>query len=136
MIMESRRRGTSLLAEALAHCKMKPKVFISASGVGYYGNGGDAVLTEASPKGTGFLSEVASVWEEKTAAAAAAGIRTVNLRFGVILSRNGGALRTFPHLPPHPVCPLSLLRTPTFGFSPMLCCVVMQSACTGPFSSA
>ena len=91
-IMESRRRGTQLLAQAMAAVKQKPKVFVSASGVGYYGSRGDEVLTEASAKGTGFLSEVSQVWEANTAAAAKAGIRVVNTRFGVILTANGGAI--------------------------------------------
>jgi len=94
-IMESRRRGTQLLSQALSAVKHKPSVFVSASGVGYYGNGGDTVLTEASPKGTGFLSDVADVWEEKARLAQSAGIRTVSLRFGAILSREGGALGAY-----------------------------------------
>jgi uncharacterized protein len=92
MIMESRRRGTQLLAQALAAVKAKPSVLVSASGVGYYGSRGDDVLTEASAKGAGFLADVSDVWESSTAAAARAGIRVVNTRFGVVLSQNGGAL--------------------------------------------
>lgn len=91
-IMESRRRGTTLLAQALASLKQQPRVLVSASGVGYYGNGGDSILTESSPKGQGFLSEVASVWEQSCAKASEAGIRTVNLRFGVILAASDGVV--------------------------------------------
>lgn len=91
-IMESRRRGTRLISQALASCKKKPKVLVSASGVGYYGSAGDSVLTEASPKGRGFLSDVADVWETESRYASAAGVRTVNLRFGVILSASEGVL--------------------------------------------
>lgn len=91
-IMESRRRGTTLLSQALASLKAKPKVLVSASGVGYYGNGGDTELTERSGKGRGFLAEVADVWEGSTAKAREAGIRTVNLRFGVILAGSDGVL--------------------------------------------
>jgi len=92
LIMESRRRGTTLLSRAIAAMRTKPKVFVSASGVGYYGSCADTVLTEKSPKGTGFLSEVADVWESSTAMAKDAGVRVVNLRFGVILSKNGGVV--------------------------------------------
>lgn len=92
MIMESRRRGTQLLAQALAATRVKPRVFISASGVGYYGDGGDEPLTEASPPGAGFLADVARAWEDSTAVAAKAGIRTVHARFGAVLSGAGGVL--------------------------------------------
>lgn len=90
--MESRRRGTTLLSQALASVKNKPKVFISASGVGYYGSRGDELLTDDAGKGSGFLAEVADVWEGCTAPASKAGIRTVNARFGMILSKDDGAL--------------------------------------------
>lgn len=92
-IVESRRRGTQLLAQAIASVSKKPKVFITASGIGYYGNAGDRILTEADGKGTGFLADVASVWEDSAAMATKAGVRTVNLRFGVLLSATGGVLR-------------------------------------------
>lgn len=91
-IMESRRRGTALLAQAVAAMRLKPRVLVSASGVGYYGSQGETVLTEASPKGSGFLTEVAAVWEDGTKAASAAGVRVVNLRLGVVLTREGGVL--------------------------------------------
>ena len=63
-----------------------------ASGVGYYGDGGDRELTEECPQGQGFLAEVVRVWEQAAAPAADAGIRVVNLRFGIVLSARGGAL--------------------------------------------
>jgi len=91
-ILESRRRGTLLLAQALASVRAKPRVLVSASGVGFYGSAADRVLTEASAKGTGFLAEVADVWEKSTAPASAAGIRCVQLRFGVVLARSEGML--------------------------------------------
>lgn len=91
-ILESRRRGTQLLSQALASVRAKPRVLVAASGVGFYGSRGDAELAEDAPAGAGFLAEVSQVWEAKCAPAAAAGIRTVNLRFGVLLSRRGGAL--------------------------------------------
>ena len=96
-IMESRRRGTSLLAGALASLRSKPKVLISASGVGYYGDCGDAEVTEATGKGGLFLSDVAAEWEASTAPAAKAGIRVVNTRFGAILSPTGGVIGESNH---------------------------------------
>lgn len=92
--MESRRRGTKVLATALAAVKAKPKVLISASGVGFYGNGGERILDDTAPKGTGFLADVADVWEAETRPAAEAGIRVVNMRLGVILSQRAGVIRT------------------------------------------
>jgi uncharacterized protein (TIGR01777 family) len=91
-IFESRRRGTLLIAQALASVRRKPRVFLSASGSGFYGSQGDSILTESSEKGKGFLAEVAQMWEESTAGAKAAGIRTVNMRFGVMLSKSGGVI--------------------------------------------
>lgn len=97
-IRESRILTTKLLAETAAQLAPKPKVFISASATGFYGNRGDEVLTEESSAGNDFLAEVCQEWERATAAAQAAGIRVVNLRFGVILSAEGGALAKM--LPP------------------------------------
>jgi uncharacterized protein (TIGR01777 family) len=91
-IMESRRRSTRLLAETVARLERPPQVFVSASAVGYYGNGGAEPLTEESPAGEGFLAEVVREWEAATRPAAEAGTRVVNLRFGIVLSREGGAL--------------------------------------------
>jgi uncharacterized protein (TIGR01777 family) len=91
-IMESRRRGTQLIAQAISALRKKPKVFVSASGVGYYGDGGDEILTEASPRGKGFLSDVAQVWEESCSQAVKAAVRTVNMRFGIILDKSDGVL--------------------------------------------
>jgi hypothetical protein len=71
----------------------KPRVLVSASAVGIYGDRGDELLDEASPPGTGFLAEVAKAWEEATRPASDAGIRVVNLRIGVVLDPAGGALR-------------------------------------------
>ncbi len=93
LIMESRRRGTALLARALSVVERKPSVFVSSSGVGYYGSQGDRELDESSPQGRGFLADVASVWERETGVAARAGIRCVQLRFGVILSSRGGVVQ-------------------------------------------
>ena len=97
-IMESRRKGTSLLAETVAGMIGKPGVFISASAVGRYGDRGDEILTEESPAGCGFLAEVCQEWEQSAQAAGAAGVRVATLRFGVVLDSRGGALKKM--LPP------------------------------------
>lgn len=91
-ILESRRRGTRLLAERLAGASRRPDVLVSASAVGYYGDRGDEVLTEDSSRGTGFLSEVCKEWEDATGPASEAGVRVVTVRTGVVLSTEGGAL--------------------------------------------
>ena len=92
-IRESRVISTRNLASALAHADKPPQTFLCASAIGYYGNRGDEVLTEDSRSGQGFLAEVSREWEEATGSAAQAGIRSVNLRIGVVLSRDGGALK-------------------------------------------
>lgn len=91
-IMDSRTLTTRVLSEALARAENKPKVLVCASAIGYYGDQGDQVLTERSRKGEGFLSDVCEAWEDSTRPAADAGIRVVNLRIGVVLSPEGGAL--------------------------------------------
>ena len=91
-VHDSRSLGTGLLARTLAGLDRPPKVLLSASGVHYYGHRGDEVLTEESGPGGGFLAGVVADWEAATEPASAAGIRTVLLRNGVVLSRRGGAL--------------------------------------------
>jgi uncharacterized protein (TIGR01777 family) len=91
-IRDSRVVTTDHLARALAQAENNPALFVCASAIGYYGNRGDEVLTEDSSSGNGFLAEVSREWESVTAPAADAGIRTVNLRSGIVLSRDGGAL--------------------------------------------
>jgi uncharacterized protein (TIGR01777 family) len=91
-ILESRALGTRNLASALAQTKTKPRVFVSASAVGFYGNRGDEILREESSAGQGFLSEVCREWEAASRVAADASIRTVNVRIGLVLSNRGGAL--------------------------------------------
>lgn len=91
-ILESRVKGTSLLAESLAKLSRPPSVFVSASGIGYYGNRGDELLNENSTPGNDFLAHVCLEWEKATTPAAEKGIRTVIARFGIILDANGGAL--------------------------------------------
>jgi hypothetical protein len=91
-IRNSRVHGTRNLAEALAQAPAEPRVLISASAIGYYGDRSDELLREDSAPGTMFLSEVCRDWEAATAPAEQVGIRVVMLRFGVILSPEGGAL--------------------------------------------
>ncbi|MBI5310809.1 MAG: TIGR01777 family protein [Actinobacteria bacterium] len=89
-IIESRRAGTTLLAEAAA--QLRPSVFVSSSAIGFYGDRGDDVITEADGNGEGFLAEVVRVWEDSAEPARDAGIRTVALRIGLVLGRGGGML--------------------------------------------
>jgi hypothetical protein len=91
-IYNSRVQGTRLLCEALAQLSNPPKVLLSASAIGYYGDRGDEILTERSRPGSDFLAQVCREWEDATAAAKECGIRVVNLRLGVVLSPRGGAL--------------------------------------------
>ena len=91
-IRDSRVQGTRTLAEAVARMETKPQVLVAASAIGYYGNRGDEVLTEASPSGTGFLAEICREWEAASEPAERAGVRVVHIRTGVVLSKQGGAL--------------------------------------------
>ena len=91
-IRDSRVLGTRNLATALAKAAIKPSVLVCASAVGFYGNRGDEILREDSASGQGFLAEVCREWEDASHVAADAGIRTVNLRTGLVLSPKGGAL--------------------------------------------
>jgi uncharacterized protein len=92
-IRESRTKGTQLLSETLVRLTEKPGVLVSASAVGFYGSRGDELLTEQSAAGDDFLADVCREWELATHAAANSGVRVVHLRFGVILSGEGGALK-------------------------------------------
>jgi uncharacterized protein len=92
VLRSSRVDSTRVLVDALTHLKHPPRVFVCASATGYYGNRGDEVLTETSGCGNDFLAIVCRAWEGEAARAAAAGIRTVIARFGVVLSADGGAL--------------------------------------------
>jgi hypothetical protein len=80
--------------DTLSGLKRKPRVFLCASAIGYYGSRGDELLTESSEGGTDFLALTTRDWEAEARRAESAGIRTVRLRFGVILSAEGGALPT------------------------------------------
>jgi hypothetical protein len=91
-IRESRVATTNLLARTLAGLDPRPSAFVNAGGVGIYGNRGDELLTEESELGSGFLADVGKAWEAAADPARAAGIRTVNFRQGIVLSREEGAL--------------------------------------------
>jgi uncharacterized protein len=92
-IVESRVGTTRTLSEALVKAAQRPRSFLCASAVGYYGTRGDEILDEQSSSGKQFASELARRWEAATQPAADAGIRMVPLRFGAVLSKQGGALR-------------------------------------------
>lgn len=91
-IRDSRVKGTRLLAETLTRLTAKPRVLVSASAIGFYGDRGDEVLDEESAAGSGFLADVSREWEAAAHPAADAGIRLAHLRIGIVLSRDGGAL--------------------------------------------
>lgn len=92
-VLESRVKGTTLLATTIAGLTDKPKVLVSGSAIGYYGLRGDEVLTEDSEPGTGFLTDVCLPWEAATKPAEDAGVRVVHTRTGIVLSSDGGALK-------------------------------------------
>lgn len=91
-ILESRKHGTELLCNALADLDDPPDTLVSASAVGFYGDTGTEWVDEDTPAGDGFLADVCREWEAATEPAESADIRTVHLRTGVALSRDGGAL--------------------------------------------
>ena len=92
-ILDSRVDGTTAVAQAMVAAGPDgPKVLLSASAIGWYGDTGDRLTDETGPTGTGFLAEVCQQWEDATAPAEAAGIRVAHLRTGIVLSSNGGAL--------------------------------------------
>lgn len=102
-VIDSRIKGTMLLARTLAAQQRIPKVFLCASAVGYYGDGGDKIMDETNPPGDDFISEVCRVWEKGTEQARDAGIRTVFMRLGIGLTPQGGALK-------------QILKASPFGF--------------------
>jgi uncharacterized protein len=91
-ILDSRVKGTELIARTMAELHGGPSTLVNASGVGYYGNRGDEVVTEDSSPGRGFLAEVVKAWEEATKRADRSGVRVVRARTGFVLSPSGGAL--------------------------------------------
>ena len=96
-ILESRVRGTSLLARAIAGMSEPPRAFLCASAAAY-GDRGEEILTDSCDLGRGFLAGVCREWEAATLPAARRGIRTVNLRFGLVLDSKEGALASMPTL--------------------------------------
>ena len=93
-IRESRTRGTTLLAGALAEIRDDggPSTLVSGSAIGFYGDAGDRILDESGPRGTGFLADVCVAWEQATERAGSAGVRVAHARTGVVLSPEGGLL--------------------------------------------
>ncbi len=92
-ILDSRVLGTGLLASTLVALDRKPSVLVSASAIGWYGDRGDEILDETAAQGSGFLSDVTAAWEAAAEPATDAGIRVVHPRTGIVLSKDGGALR-------------------------------------------
>jgi uncharacterized protein (TIGR01777 family) len=93
-IRDSRVLGTRNVVDTIAKLKHKPKVLIAASAIGFYGERGDEEVSESSSAGDTFLAEVSKAWEGESRRAEDAGIRTVLLRTGIVLSKDGGALAT------------------------------------------
>jgi hypothetical protein len=94
ILMDSRVDGTSLIAATLAALGADgPKVLLSGSAIGFYGERGDEELDESSSAGSGFLAEICVRWEAATEPAEAAGVRVVHLRTGIVLTPEGGALK-------------------------------------------
>ena len=93
-IRDSRVLGTRNVVDAISKLKNKPKVFVASSAIGFYGERGDEEVTESSAAGDNFLAEVSKAWEAESRRAEDAGIRTVLLRTGIVLSKDGGALST------------------------------------------
>jgi uncharacterized protein (TIGR01777 family) len=91
-ILESRVEGTRRLVEGIAAAEVKPRVLVSASAIGFYGDTGERIVDEDSPAGEGFLAEVAQAWEAEAMKAEAYGVRVVRLRIGFVLGR-GGAMK-------------------------------------------
>jgi hypothetical protein len=92
-IRDSRVKSTRLLVEGLKSLRLRPKVLVSGSAIGFYGDRGDETLVESSPAGTGFLPETCQAWEHAAMEAMGLGIRTAVLRTGIVLSTKGGALK-------------------------------------------
>lgn len=92
IIRDSRVEGTRALVDAIAACRVRPKVLVSASAIGFYGDRGSEKLDETSAPGTGFLAETCKAWEAEALRAETLGVRTVVIRTGIVLAREGGAL--------------------------------------------
>ena len=92
-IRDSRIKGTEFLAQSLAALAKPPRLFLSASAIGFYGDRGGEDLTEQSPRGNGFLPETCETWEKAADPLKTAGVRVAHARTGVVLNRSGGALK-------------------------------------------
>jgi uncharacterized protein (TIGR01777 family) len=92
LVLESRTKGTALLADALAGLDSKPAIFLSGSAIGFYGPRGDEIITEETPAGETFLADVCVQWEAAAQAAIDAGVPTAFLRTGIVQTPKGGAL--------------------------------------------
>ena len=92
-IFERRKKSNALIAETIANMKSPPKVFISASATGYYGDRGDSIVTEEDEPGSYFVSKICHEWEKAAEPAMGKGIRTTFLRIGAVLTPEGGALQ-------------------------------------------
>jgi uncharacterized protein (TIGR01777 family) len=92
-IVDSRIRSTALLADALAAADAPPKVFVSGSAIGFYGDRPGETVDETSPRGNGFLADLCVSWEAAAVPASRAGIRVVHPRTGIVLDASGGALK-------------------------------------------
>jgi len=93
VVLESRELSTKNLVEAIKSCTNKPEVFVSASGIGYYGDCGETMLNENSAKGNDFLADVCEVWENESVNVEESGVRSVQIRTGIVLTAEDGALK-------------------------------------------
>lgn len=110
LLRSSRVDGTRALADVITQLEPRPRVLLSMSGTGFYGDTGDEEVDESSPSGKGFLAELAQDWEAATRPAQAAGVRVVHLRTGFVLTADGGFLATSPPLPVPTPTLLTLFR--------------------------
>lgn len=92
-ILQSRVKSTKLIAQTIARMNRPPKVLVSASAIGYYGDTANTLVDENAPAGTGFLAEVCLAWEAAAKPAKEYGVRVVHPRTGLVLSRKGGLLK-------------------------------------------
>jgi hypothetical protein len=91
-IIESREISTRNIVKAIGKAEVKPKVFICASGVGYYGDSGDKILTENSPRGNSFIADVCKIWEDEASEAEKFSVRRVSIRTAIVLNKGYGTL--------------------------------------------
>ncbi len=92
VIIESRVKSNELLIRTMQNMEQAPKAYLAASAIGFYGDSGEELLDEERAPGSGFLSESTQAWEKAIAPAMESSIRTVAIRIGIVLSKNGGAL--------------------------------------------